>query len=522
MGAGGVEETGLPGGLDRRNGARRDGRLDRLFAAAIVVSLAATVLVLVQGTFGHAVLPTVDLALDTTAFVVCTVLTVLAWSRFRENRVIAAVYHAAAFGVLAIAYGSALLVSLLHSGSIGSLEEPVAVQVLVFAVARLAAALLFVLAGSFTMRSTYGWRPTWILAAPTLAMLSVLVVGMLASSPPDPLQIVAFTDGTRLPHATPFGAMVHLASAILFLVGAYVSRRLWHTQSAVIDGWIAVGLVFAGFGELLWTLYPSAHPGQVSTGDLFRLACFISLLVGLESAVRTGLHELRVANVELAELRDVEVERAALEERTRLARELHDGLAQNLWLAKLRTGELVSMTDLSVAARRAAEEAAAAVDVGLGEAREAVAALRAPTPAGSGFGDVVRRTVEDYGDRFGLRIEYTFEGDPSTHIAARTQAEILRITQEALTNAARHADASVVGVRLVIHHDRITLRVADNGRGFDPTRVGPSSFGLVSMRERASIIGGRLRVASRTGDGTRIVLTAPFARAGARAETENR
>ena len=128
--------------------------LDRLFALAIVVCIAATVLVLVPGIHGHVVLPTVDLVMDTVALVACAALTALAWARFRERRVIAAVYHAAAFLALAVAYGIAVLVSLHHSASIGSLAEPENAQVLVFAVARLAAAVLFVLAGVFTGRRT--------------------------------------------------------------------------------------------------------------------------------------------------------------------------------------------------------------------------------------------------------------------------------------------------------------------------------------------------------------------------------
>ena len=84
-----------------------------------------------------------------------------------------------------------------------------------------------------------------------------------------------------------------------------------------------------------------------------------------------------------------------------------------------------------------------------------------------------------------------------------------------MTNVARHAEATVVGVRLVIRGDRITLRVVDNGRGFDATSVGPDAFGLASMRERAALIGGRLRIASRAGAGTRVVLTAPFVRPAA-------
>jgi len=508
-------------GLEIAQPARAGDRLDRLFALTIAGCAALTLLVLEPGIRGHAVLPTVDLALDTISLVIFVALVALTWARFRESRVIVAIYHAAAFQALAVAYGFAVLISLQHSESIGRLEQPENVQVLVFSVAHLAAAILFVIAGAFTARRSYGWSPVWILVAPTLAVLLAALIGTWLNPPPDPLQIIIVTDASGLPHVTPFGFLVHIATACLLFVGAFVSRALWRSGRAVFDGWIAIGLVFAAFGELNWILYPSAHPGQVSTGDLFQLAFSLSLLIGLEAAVRSGLRELRAANIELGELRDVEVERASLEERSRLARELHDGLAQDLWLAKLRTGELAAMPDLSDAARRVAQEAVAAVDVGLGDAREAVAALRSPTHAESGFCDRVRRTVDDCADRFGMRVEFTFDGDHTTRIAPRTQAEVLRIVQESLTNVARHADASVVGVRLAIRRERISLRIVDSGRGFDTADIRPDSFGLVSMRERASLIGGRLRIVSRAGEGTCVILSAPFTRSAALVEGEH-
>jgi len=489
--------------------------LDRLFMLAIAACVAATLLLLVAGVHGHAILPTVDVVVDTVALVACASLTALAWARFRERRVIAAVYHAAAFQALAFTYGIDVLEDLQHSGTITSLAEPDNVQVLVFAMAHLAAAMLFVFAGVSTGRRTYGSSPALILSVPTLAVLLTALLGMWINPPPDQLQMIRFTNATGLPDITPFGGAVYLVTGGLFFAGAYASRALWRADHAVIDGWIAVGLVFGGFAELHWALYPTAHPGQVSTGDLLWLGFSLALMVGLESAVRAGLQELRAANVELAELRDADVERAALEERARLARELHDGLAQDLWLAKLRTGELATMDGLPIEARRAAQDAVAAIDVGLGEAREAVAALRSSAHADSGFCNLVRGTVEDYGDRFGLRVEFAFEGDHAARIAPRTQAEILRIVQEALTNVARHADATIVGVRLATRGDRISLRVVDNGRGFDVAAVGRDSFGLATMRERAALVGGRLRVASRAGNGTRVVLTAPLARSAA-------
>ena len=222
---------------------------------------------LAQGIHGHEVLPSVDLVLDTIAMVACVVLTALAWARFRERHVIASSYHAAAFLALAVAYAIAVLTSLQRTADLGGLAQPEDTQVLVFAVARLAAAILFVIAGVFTSRRTYGWNPVWILVAPTLGVPGRGTSWDASSGPPPAaLLIVVFDDPTGLPHIAPFGAVIHLVTSALFFVGAYVSRGLWHAGRAVSDGWIAVGLVFAGFAELHWTLYPSAHPGQVVDG----------------------------------------------------------------------------------------------------------------------------------------------------------------------------------------------------------------------------------------------------------------
>lgn len=502
--------------------SRANTPLDRLFRMVFAACLLVSALVLLQGIHGHWANPAADLVLDTIAGVVSLALTALAWARLRERHVVAAAYQAAAFLALSVAYCIAVLVTLQFAADIASLDTHDNVQTLVFAVARLGAAILFVIAGVFTRRRSYGWNPVWILVAPTLGVLVAALVGRYFDPPPDALQILTFADGTGLPHVTLFGAVVYVVTSCLFFVGAYVSRFLWRDGRSVIDGWIAIGLLFAGFAELHSTLYPSAHPGQVSTADLLQLACSACLLAGLASAFRASQRELRTANIRLRELRDAEFERAAMEERSRLARELHDGLAQDLWLAKLRTGELAGMDGLPVDARRAAENAVAAIDVGLGDAREAVAALRSSAHSDSGFCNLVRRAVEDHGDRFGLRVEFTFEGDHTARIAPRTQAEILRIAQEALANVARHADATVVGVRLTIRGGRIKLRIVDNGRGFAVASAGTDGYGLTSMRERAALIGGRLRIASRPTIGTLVILTAPFAGSATAAGAERR
>ncbi len=483
--------------------------LDWLFRSVVLCGILVTSGMLLLGTHGHAAVPVLDLVLDTIAFFACVALTALAWARFRESVATAAIYHASAFMVLATGYGIALVISLVHSSSIADLGEPEGIQSLVFALSRLAAAMLFVVAGTFVTRASYGRQPVRILVLPTLLVVGAALAGAILGPPPPALEILHLDQHEGLPHITAFGAAVHLSVASLFFAGAYASRRLWRSGQSVIDAYIAVGLIFAGFGELIWTMFPSAHPGQVSIGDIFRLAFSVTLLVGLEAAVRAGLHDLRTANASLNDLRDADVQRAALEERTRLARELHDGLSQDLWLAKLRTGEVLAVPDLPPAARASALAAASAVDAGLGEARQAVAALRSVGTGEPTFPELVRRTVDESADRYGLRVEFSWDGDERLPVAPRTQAEVLRIVQEALTNVARHAEATMVGVRLAIRPGRLTLRVVDNGRGFDPAGVRDGAFGLVSMRERAALIGGRVRIASRPGDGSRIQVTAP-------------
>lgn len=203
------------------------------------------------------------------------------------------------------------------------------------------------------------------------------------------------------------------------------------------------------------------------------------------------------------EKRLVERERAlaTAEERERLARELHDGLAQDLWLAKLKTGRLAALPDLGAEARLLTGELGAAVEASLVEARHAVAAMRLTGEENGGLRELLARSLEDFEDRFGLGIE--FECDAILPpLSPRVEAETLRIAQEALTNVRRHADATVVRVRATTDGDRFVLEVRDNGRGFDPASPGPAVYGLTGMRERASLIGGQLEIRSAPRMGT--------------------
>jgi signal transduction histidine kinase len=200
-----------------------------------------------------------------------------------------------------------------------------------------------------------------------------------------------------------------------------------------------------------------------------------------------------------------------LEERGRLAREVHDGLAQDLWTARLKQGRLAGMLE-DGEARELAVEVMETIDTGIADARQAVMAMRAGSTDGPLL-EVVQRYVDDFADRFAIEADFGAIG-AVPELPARTQAELLRIVQEALNNVRKHADATVVRVRATSENGTFRLVVTDNGRGFEPSRTS-DGFGLAGMRERADLIGALLEVASAPRDGTRVAVSLQHTWSGA-------
>jgi signal transduction histidine kinase len=184
--------------------------------------------------------------------------------------------------------------------------------------------------------------------------------------------------------------------------------------------------------------------------------------------------------------------RATSEERRRVARDLHDGLAHELaFIASKarRSGAPREMKELSGAADRALDEARRAITVlSLSAPQSLVAALT--------------QTAEDLGARLGVPV--LVDLDEHVEVDADVAEQLLRIVREGLTNAAVHADAHYVTVTLREAADGHRLVIADDGRGFDPGDVDATRFGLVSMRERAASLGGSFSVDSSPGRGTRL------------------
>ncbi len=214
----------------------------------------------------------------------------------------------------------------------------------------------------------------------------------------------------------------------------------------------------------------------------------------------------RVA-AQMAIIRDRTRAEAALEERERIAREFHDTLEQELVGLMLRLDAAAArVTDdkpreLLAGARRLVQ----GVQAG---ARSLVWNLRQPALEVASLPEAIRQAVADL--REGREIEVTTDGE-AQRLPAAIEHELLRVAQEAVTNAVKHGAAKRIGVELAFPPGEARLRVADDGCGFDPNeeRGKPGHFGLIGMRERVTKLGGSLRITSEPGRGTTLEAIVP-------------
>jgi signal transduction histidine kinase len=190
-----------------------------------------------------------------------------------------------------------------------------------------------------------------------------------------------------------------------------------------------------------------------------------------------------------------------LRERRRMARDLHDGVAQELafissqmhWLANERKHEPTT-TQLMESVQRA-----------LDESRGAISALSRPLD--EPFSVVLAQTAEEVTRRMGAVLELDL--DKRVEVPTEWEDALPRIVREAVANAIRHGGARTVSLQLS-NSDGVCVRVSDDGQGFDVTEPQPDgSFGLTSMRERAEALGGEFRVSSTPGEGTSVEIALP-------------
>ncbi len=254
----------------------------------------------------------------------------------------------------------------------------------------------------------------------------------------------------------------------------------------------------------------------VKVEDLLTLCVFLATAVmtsQLASALRRRAEQARSRERELRLLYEQAQELAALQERQRLARELHDSVSQALYgmsLGAYTAREALESSDL--------EQALASIDyvlvlaeAGLAEMRALIFELRPESLETEGLVAALTRQVAVLRARYKLTVEVDLADEPA--LSLEQKQALYRIAQEALHNIIKHARASTVLLRLTRQEREIILEVRDNGRGFDPTGPFPGHLGLHSMRERATKMGGTLTIESAPGQGTCLSMRIPL-RAG--------
>ena len=198
------------------------------------------------------------------------------------------------------------------------------------------------------------------------------------------------------------------------------------------------------------------------------------------------------------------------DERTRIAREIHDSLGQALTALKL---QLVAAQDAAKEATPALSarlaETAAMVDDLVKGVRRIATELRPPILDQLGLPAAVEWLAQDFSRRTGLRCKTTFSPTDGA-INNELATSLFRIVQEALTNVLRHAGATRVDIELGVKSDCVMLEVNDDGSGITEAGMGPGSLGILGMRERAAALGGVLEVAPRGNGGTRVAAWFPF------------
>jgi signal transduction histidine kinase len=293
--------------------------------------------------------------------------------------------------------------------------------------------------------------------------------------------------GTALPDITPAppgedagvpfmltGLLAAQALLNLFAVVGFTWRFRNHGDD--LDRWLALGATLMLFASLHYIFTPLVHSGTVTQGDFLRVLGFGVLLVGVWRAIRFS-----------------EFGRAVAEERARVAREIHDGLAQYLFAISTHASMLEADGASSETIRRLKEAAAAAQQ----EARFAVLALSSASGTAP-FDAALRRYVEFLTADGQLEVE--LEVDPATHLAPDEQIEVFRIVQEGLANVRKHAGARRAEVVIGERAGTRFVTVRDDGKGL--TESDGAGQGLKNIRKRTESIDGGLTVTSKPGFGT--------------------
>lgn len=228
-----------------------------------------------------------------------------------------------------------------------------------------------------------------------------------------------------------------------------------------------------------------------------------------EQAFLRAVADQAAATIENARLYGAAQHAAALEERQRLARDLHDSVSQALFGIALgaRTARTLAERD-PAAVIEPLDYVLGLAEAGLAEMRALIFELRPEALASEGLVDALDRQARALAARHAIEVDASLGDEPDLDLAVKEA--LYRVAQEALHNVVKHAHATRVEVHLHLDGDRVRLRIGDDGVGFDPTAAFPGHLGLTSMRERIAGVGGEIELTSRPDAGTTLLVHVPI------------
>lgn len=300
----------------------------------------------------------------------------------------------------------------------------------------------------------------------------------------------AITGGTGRPRfeGHPFLHALQLLQLLVYAAASVMFAALANATRDRIHQWFAVGAGLSAVARLNYVIFPSLYTEYVYVGDFMRLGFYLLLLAAAADEIQS-YWETRAGF-------------ARLEERRRISRDLHDGLAQELVFIAAQTRRIAKHHEEHPEELGAA---ASAADRALAEARRAIDALTKKTD--DPLDSVIRDVAEELTTRAEVRLE--IETVP-IKVTPEEREELVRIVREAITNAVRHGGASRIEVTLS-NGEGLSLCISDDGTGFDPDVASEKkwSFGLQSMHERAARLNGTLVLTSAPGRGTTVEVRVP-------------
>jgi signal transduction histidine kinase len=347
--------------------------------------------------------------------------------------------------------------------------------------------MFFMVLGSYDVIPGKPWKQKFVVGATALVLLGYGVAANLVERP------------LELGYAL-FAAVLAFVSCCMWV--AYRSTRLLGYVFAAVTCLCQLVLVGVMLVE---------RGGEIADSiivPLYNIPLILSIVVIAHQRDRRHLRasaaEMRQLYVRLANVED--------DERRALHAELHDQVGGNLSALRLEldvAASLLSRNDASSAERHLGGARIVAAET-IVMARDLMAGLRAPALDDFGLVAALRTLAESQSSRLSLQIDVTGD-DVAPRPGRLVESSLFRIAQEAVINAARHASATRVAVAIAERDGRVILTVRDDGVGFDLDAPGTDAdhWGLRSMRERASAIGGMLHVESVRGTGTRVTAEVP-------------